>query len=589
MLARNVLSVCSLAISPLTTASAQAPTTTWATPHPVAVAWDGAVNNEVSLSGDGSVLAFTTNATNMAFVAGGFSDGNGVSDVFVFDRTSGQFELVSRAFGSANTGNGLSTAPAISADGLCVAFHSLASDLVSNDSNNYRDVFVWNRSTLTMVRASVGVSGAGNGSSSYPILDQDGSFVVFESLSTNLVTDDDNNVLDIFVRDLVGNTTQRVSIGDGSNGAQGNARSTNPWISGDGQRVAFQSRATNLVSGGFVASIDNIYVRDLTAQTTTLVSRSSPPAVGANADCERPTISRDGVHVAFASRSLSLVAGFGSSTNQQIYVHDLGTGSTTAASLNASAATPDSFADYCHLSSDGRFVGYFSPATDMVGCDANGMGSDVYLFDRDPDQNGSFYDVAGVTRRASVGSDAVSGSGTAQFLSLSDSGRFVAFLTTDNFDPSDDNGLADVYVHDQGVGFMWSYCTAKTNSLGCVPSIGGVGVPSKSLPAPFLVRATNVLGGVSGICFYGYCAKNGPFQDGVLCVNSPLKRAPVTNSGGAVGTCSGVLETDFRPIIQGSNPLLAIGADFFAQWWYRDPPTASTTGLSDGLWCRIQP
>lgn len=131
------------------------------------------------------------------------------------------------------------------------------------------------------------------------------------------------------------------------------------------------------------------------------------------------------------------------------------------------------------------------------------------------------------------------------------------------------------------------YCTAKTNSLGCVPSIGSTGVPSASNATPFVVRATNVLNRRDGVFFYGHSAASVPFQGGFFCVTAPIRRTPLLNSGGsALPTldCSGVYTFDFNAWIQtGNDPLLSVGQEVDGQFWSRDPQSPSTTGLTNAV------
>jgi hypothetical protein len=140
-----------------------------------------------------------------------------------------------------------------------------------------------------------------------------------------------------------------------------------------------------------------------------------------------------------------------------------------------------------------------------------------------------------------------------------------------------------------------TYCTAKTNSLGCVPAISSVGMPSATAGSGFDIRAVNVRNQKNGLLFYGL---NGPvaipFQGGTLCVQTPLRRTVGVQSGGSalpINDCSGVFSLDFNAFAAGAlggspSPALTIpGTQVHAQWWGRDsgfPPPNNTT-LSDAL------
>lgn len=195
-----------------------------------------------SISADGRYLAFSSTASNL--VTG---DTNGVTDIFVHDRVALTTNRVSNG-ASSTQANGTSSSPSISPDGRYVAFASSATNLVSADTNGSTDVFVHDRSTSTTSRSSVGPSGAqANGSSSSPAISGDGLSVAFTSSGSNLVSGDTNGKSDVFVRDRTASTTSRTSVGP--SGAQANGSSSSPSISGDRRYVAFSSDASNLVSG----------------------------------------------------------------------------------------------------------------------------------------------------------------------------------------------------------------------------------------------------------------------------------------------------------------------------------------------------
>lgn len=136
------------------------------------------------------------------------------------------------------------------------------------------------------------------------------------------------------------------------------------------------------------------------------------------------------------------------------------------------------------------------------------------------------------------------------------------------------------------------YCTGKVNSLGCTPSINGLGNASASSPAAFLVKAVNVINNKNGLLFYGYSPLSVPFQGGLLCVHAPTLRTTIQNSAGSAGgnDCTGTLSLDFNARIQsGVDPMLDPGQEVFCQYWSRDPASASTTSLSDGLRFLVNP
>jgi len=326
-----------------------------------------------SISADGRYVAFQSNASNL--VPGG--DTNGVSDVFVRDRPSGTTELVSTDLGGA-PGNNDSVAPSISADGRYVAFQSYAWNLVAGDANGYSDVFVRDRQTGATELVSVGSSGVqGNAASFAPSISADGRFVAFESGAANLVPGDTNGATDIFVRDRLGGTIERVSVDAG--GAQGNSYSEYPSISADGRFVAFVSAASNLVAGDTNQSQD-VFVHDRLSGTT---ERASVDSSGAQGDSNSyvasvaPSLSADGRYVAFESLATNLVAG---DTNgvRDVFVRDMQAGTTERVSVDSNGAQANAYSSVPSISADGAFLAFVSIASNLVAGDTNAA-ADIFV------------------------------------------------------------------------------------------------------------------------------------------------------------------------------------------------------------------
>ncbi len=323
-----------------------------------------------SISSNGRYVAFSSYANNL--VTG---DTNGVSDVFVHDLQTGETARVS-VDSSGNEGNSYSGSPSISSDGRYVAFSSYASNLVTGDTNGNWDVFVHDLQTGETVRVSVDSSGNEGNSDSYdPSISSDGRYVAFVSDASNLVTGDTNGVRDIFVHDLQTGETVRVSVD--SSGNEGNSDSYSPSISSDGRYVAFESDASNLVTGD-TNGIFDIFVHDLQTGETVRVSVDSSGNEG-NSNSYDPSISSDGRYVAFVSDASNLVTG---DTNgvRDIFVHDLQTGETVRVSVDSSGNESNSDSHYPSISSDGRYVAFESDASNLVTGDTNGS-LDVFVHD----------------------------------------------------------------------------------------------------------------------------------------------------------------------------------------------------------------
>jgi extracellular elastinolytic metalloproteinase len=388
-----------------------------------------------SISGDGRLVAFASRASDLVV-----GDTNQSVDVFVRDREAGTTERISVDSHGAQAASG-GASPAISADGRFVAFSSDSPDLVPADTNGIADVFVRDREAGTTERVSVGIAGKqGNRASRLPAISADGRFVAFESAASNLVPGDDNGVVDVFVRDREAGTTERVSID--SSGQEGNGRSDSAAISGNGEVVAFQSAASNLVAGDADGTQD-IFVRDREAGTTEAVSddASGNPAGGVLA----PALGADGRFVAFTSSFSGFVP---NDTNGalDVFVRDRATGKIERASVSSSGEQAGTAgARLPGISADGRRVTFRSGAANLVPGDTNAA-EDVFLHDR----------FTGQTERASLDS----AGGQANGRSLQDSlrgpatsadGRYVAFdSSATNLVPNDTNGSTDIFVRDRG-------------------------------------------------------------------------------------------------------------------------------------------
>jgi Tol biopolymer transport system component len=148
--------------------------------------------------------------------------------------------------GNGDEANGASLQPVISGNGRVIAFQSLASNLISGDNNGELDIFLHDLWLGTTRCASVDVQGVmGNGKSGQPTLSDDGLWLVFASDATNLVPGDTNDARDLFLRDLVSGSIERITMAP--DGAQANGGSDHPALSLDARHVAFGSVASNLI------------------------------------------------------------------------------------------------------------------------------------------------------------------------------------------------------------------------------------------------------------------------------------------------------------------------------------------------------
>jgi Tol biopolymer transport system component len=353
-------------------------------------------------------------------------------------------------------GNGPSSffGPAISADGRFVAFDSTASNLVPHDTNDAADVFVHDRKTRKTERVSLGAGGVqGNGDSSGGTglaISADGRFVAFYSNASNLVPNDTNADLDIFVRDRKAGTTTRVNVGPGGVEVNLNGSVHMLGLSAEGRFATFTTAAAGLVPDD-TNNAQDVFLRDLRAGTTERVSvgPNGIQADGASGLFGVP-ISADGRFVAFGSYATNLVPGDtngascpGGSCGTDVFVRDREAGTTERVSLGPGGIEANNGSDNPAMSADGRFVVFQSEATNLVRRDTNGV-LDVFVHDRKK----------GTTERVSIGSRGVQAnqmSGAySNGASISTNGRFVAFQSdATNLVPHDTNRATDVFVRDR--------------------------------------------------------------------------------------------------------------------------------------------
>jgi hypothetical protein len=412
------------------------------TTYRVSLSSGGAQGNDdaerVTISANGRYTVFASDADNLVN-----DDTNAVKDVFVHDRQTGQTSRASVASGGVQA-NGASYAlygTSISADGRFVTFASYADNLVSGDTNAMEDIFVHDLQTGQTSRVSIASDGSqGNGQSSGPAISADGRYVAFYSEADNLVSNDTNDSFDIFVHDRQTGQTSRASVA--SNGVQGNMSSQLVSISEDGRYVAFFSNAGNLVSGDDNYEAD-IFVRDRQAGQTSRVSVASD-GTQANGLSWASSISADGRFVAFESEADNLVSG-DTNAAQDIFVHDRQTGQTARVSVASDGAQANGISSWPSISADGRYIAFESQASNLVSGDTNAT-VDIFVHDQ----------ATGQTTRVSVAWDgrqatSLSASGTAS--SLSGDGRYAAFYSyASNLVSGDTNHVGDAFVRDRAQG-----------------------------------------------------------------------------------------------------------------------------------------
>ena len=395
------------------------------------------------LSADGRFVAFE--CPDVGLVP---NDRNRAYDVFVRELATGAGELISArdpALPSFSpNGSSLLSTLSVSANGLYIAFASDADNLVPNDTNGCRDVFVRDLLNGTNLLLSVATNGAsGDGPSTDWAMSGNGRYVAFSSRADNLVAGDNNSAQDVFIRDLQTATTVLVSLKSGG-GGPANADSYSPIVSADGRYVLFRSKATNLASGTF-SGTDNLFVRNLQSGATyALTTSGAGPAA----------ISSNGRYFAFGGAGANVyvwdaqtaTTAYNKSTSAVVAVGVSPDGNRVVYTVAGQLFAVDRAANFSwtigaavgganvglRFSGDARFVVYAAPLTST---------NQIYLYDLQARTN------LLVSREYTTGGAAYGGS---DFPDISADGRFVAYRSAaSNMVPGDTNGVTDVFLYDR--------------------------------------------------------------------------------------------------------------------------------------------
>ena len=413
----------------------------------------------VALSADGRYAAFSSNATNLA---PGQRDSNGGNDVFLHDRLAGTTTLVSHAAGApALTGARPAEHPALSADGRFVAFVSSAWDLVSGvtvPQDFTEHVYLWDRETgaITAVSRRAGTERGAGGRSRDPVLSADGGYLAFISRAPDLVpgqvqgSSEDENV---FLYERATGTLRLVSHSAASATRGGAGSSQSPLLSADGRFVAYESTATDLVTGQTNANggFPDVFLYDRQTGTNVLVSHAANSALtSANGDSHSPDLSANGQLVVFESAGTDLVSGvFDDNEVPDVFLYDRLLGTVSFVSLPRLSADSETGGREPRISRDGGTIAFLL-----------GIFPHLVTVDR----------LSGVRAQVAPWIDA---------FSLSDDGRRVAFTSySTDLVPGqvDTNDKPDLFLYDRATGATHLVSHAEGN-----PAKAGDGESSQPL------------------------------------------------------------------------------------------------------------
>ena len=450
----------------------------------------GGDSQNAVITPDGRFVVFASSAANLVLAAGtdqAMRSGN--LNVFLRDRTAATTALVSLNLAMTGGGNGDSIPIDLSTNGQFVLFESDASDLVPGDTNAVKDIFLRDVLHGRTILVSMAADGAcANGPSSQPAMTPDGLYVAFTSSASNIVPNHTNGIPDVFIRDVVRGETSLAS--PGAIQAGDTRGSGSPRITPDGRFVAFLSSATNLVPD--IQSSGDVYVRDLVAGTTRAVSAGVHTFFTTNPVCYNHAISDDGLYVAFeASRFSSASAGMvfrynlpGGATDlistnavaapsgmtgvsdfrtldmssdgrlvvflgrtnggSQVYLYDGQKGTTALLSAGASDPAPtNSVCDFPVLDPTGGYLCFASTATNLT---TNVVADGFHLYVRDL--------ASGALQLVDKGiNDVASVKALISWPVLTAGGQAVLFDASDSdLVPGDVNFRQDVFVRDLAAG-----------------------------------------------------------------------------------------------------------------------------------------
>lgn len=400
------------------------------------------------------------------------------------EKSPGAIQRISVA-SDGTEGNGYSEVPQMSADGRYVIFTSVASNLVADDTNGVMDLFVHDRATGETRRVSETSDGQQISSGAYSgSISGNGRYVVFSSSASNLVPGDTNGRSDVFRKDLV--TGQIDLVSWGANGTPANGSSVihdgSFAISYDGRHVVYPSTASNIVEGVTVPERANlIYLRDMVEGTNQHISQGTDGSHG-NGTSQVASISADGSTVVFESRN----EWDPRDTNgvMDVYAHHIEEGVTELISVGDRDEVANNSAWRPRPSYDGRYVVFDSNATNLVPRDQGGITPDVFLRDLHTDR----------TEKMSTNSTGAPANDVAYRGAISYDGRFVAYWSSapNHWPGKQPNWVGDIFLKDRLLGTTTLVSEAYDGGFGSSTSqLAALSGDGRSLA--FMSWATNLV------------------------------------------------------------------------------------------------
>jgi len=331
------------------------------------------------ISKDGNVVGFLSYSVLLDPI-----DTDTFGDVYVYDKTTGNFELISVATDGTKSDAG-GQPVTISDDNRYVIFVAKASNLMPNDNNSWEDLYIRDRVLGTTECLSLnesGVSVYGRSNTYGQAISADNRYVVFQS-AAYLTSTDINAYWDIYLHDRTTNTKQLISLGLG--GQPANQTSNSPAIAANGSRIVFRSQSMNLVANDQNGTVADIFSYDMATGQIELVSQTAAGVQSASS-ATHPSVSDDGNYVLFSTMATE----YRGDTPTQLYRSwrkNMTTGALELASVNYNNQPLSDHAYTPKISPDGRFVIYDSSANDIVTDDLNTDSKDLFIRDMDLQTN----------------------------------------------------------------------------------------------------------------------------------------------------------------------------------------------------------
>lgn len=465
-----------------------------------------------SISADGSYVSFTSDATDLTSLSTG-----GFSQVYRGNLSTSSIDPISLNAAQTELGNGSSDNSVISPTGSKIAYSSFATTLIDvndtwcmrrADTNFTKDVFLWQNNFAAQQRISTfqnsGVCQESPLISDHPAIadertlnvetahqtfsqlpysnyaDNNGELdiVAFDGSYNEAIYDTANNTPIIIIPTVIVPTViptlppiiapredQTGQAAPQATPQAPNGASLDPDISADGNVIAYESFATDLIRTFLGDPADTNGLADIYASVRNesddgwyvrRISINSNGEATTGGDSRNPTVSMYGDHVAFQSKATNLDPA-ATTGNWQIFVRDRGASCTTLLSIHTNGTLGNGDSTDPSISANGRFVAFTSKATNLIDGDTNGF-TDIFVIDRDADETGAFYTDESTctpspsrTFRVSVAADGTQGDGDSYEPDISLNGEFIAFTSdATTLVANDLNGYSDIFVHYTG-------------------------------------------------------------------------------------------------------------------------------------------